>query len=1082
MPTLLTQISPLGSGIIVNPVIEDCCAPIFITWRNDHSSSLTLTNLTVTDQITPNYFTFQVQEINGIPAPGCWPFTIAAGATFIVKVEVCSVDNMTMGHSCEFRWDIIGHPDDVHQFGLGPYSPGGNSAALCCPNAFPDGVDFGSVEIGDSATLPFDMCNFTVQTLDINITWSGTGGGDVTFDLPVFQTLNPGDSFSGIFTWTPTSIYSLSVKATGAIDNCGSENCNDTLIGESIAGCDCLCCTDVSIGDYLGSPLNVQNGFCDSIDIYTSSAICEEKTIEFNLRYDPGMTPGAFQLFFNPWMFANFCDFASKYTGGQINAQPPTAFFFDYIGSMSPGNIYPMSLIGAGSNFFNQLNYSCDIEIVAADEMIIKFQFYMIEDIEDWLNNTMINNQPKWRRNDIFAVNPNEGDPILDNSMPSVYNMPKKLCSLFYTIDNFNLIDDQPRECYLTNSISWTARYYNKGLYNGASEFTNPIFSFIRNSQNVTTLSIQDETTAQFQINIPSGFGTLGAVWFQLFQETDINNNVDFLTNYDSSRSIIVTNPVPGVLNNHLQTPSSVTNAGTVWTISAQIGTTIDLSKTYRLAAIVYASDGVTVNTFVSDALTVTDVPTWDCDGCKISPVLSTFANYFQAIETNCFQPVSKERIRHVFMVNYADFKDCLSEFAIINEWRYFLKSITLNVYRRETNFPNSGESTLFIWQSHTSNRIIGFPGNWQNLGSMIVSDSLDTVQISYITNVLWENSPFNGSQVLTCNDATYMNRTNVGPLGATYATTLGVTNNWRGETIYLEYIFNFDLQSIVSTAFNLKQIMAFKMLPIGNEPTNTGSFGNNASVIQNMTIECQDSNGNWSFITNGQLCPENCENVRIIYSANQNGNFIFFANPVGGGVPQLIEYDPVISPNGIPGSAFPDMSTNYDYNFLTQAQITFSMSGWPSGQYEICGYWSGPPAINQCREFRRFEVKQVTANIIAPQYQLDNYFNFKTVNTVSGNEILFYCDDPLFGAIQGTVTLELTPLTPMPQLLTFYVGQNTLSGVGPVWNVPAGTNSTVSTTIFWSGLPGFILITCGPPTSITTTEFQLRVLTGDCN
>lgn len=940
MPTLLTQIGPLTGGGALNPVIQNCCNPIFITWRNDHGSSLTITGMNVTDQMGPTYFTFQVQEIDGNAAPGCFPFTIAAGATFVSKVQCCAINNVST-HTCQFEFNITGHPDDRHFYEIGPYSPGGNDGALCCADSFPDGVNFGTVPIGSSSSLPFEMCNLTVQTFDVNISWSGLGGSDINFDLPVTQTLNPGDSFSGNFIFTPTTILNVSVKAYGALQNCGLISCDGTLIGNSIVSCDCLCCEDISIGDYKNSPVNVQTGFCDSSDIYSVATICEEKLIEFSMRYAPGMTPGAFQLFFNPWMFANFCDFASKYTGGQINAQPPVAFFFDYLASMSVGNTYPMTIIGAGTNYFNQLNWTCEITITATDLFVVSFKFYMIEDVEDWLTNTMINNQPKWRRNSINATNPNEGDPILDNSLPSVYNMPKKLCSLLYTIDSDHLLNDQPRECYITNSISWTARYYNKGLYNGASEFVDPIFTFTRNAQNVTSLSVLEETTATFEITIPSTFGTVADVWFQLFQETDVQNNVDFLTNYDSSRGMITTNPIAGVIDNHLRTPSSVISSGNDHIITAQIGTTVDLSKTYRLAVVVYASDGVTVNTFVSDALSVTNVATWDCENCQIQPIQSTFSNYFFSEETTCFRPVAKERIKHSFSVDQTDFVNCLSEYGTVNEWRIFLKSVVLNVYRRENNFPSSGQSTLFLWQTHQSNRIIGFPNNWQNLGALIVADSGLTVDLNFTTNILWQQTAFSGTSVLTCNNSTYMNRTNAGPLGTIYATTLGITNDWRGETIYLEYIFNFDLSIIMSAPFNIGQVMAFRLQPIENEPNNSGFD----SIIESMTIECETSPNNFVPVTNNQVCPDNCSRVRITYCANQNGNFLFFANPTNGGVPQLIEYDPVASPQGLPAYLTPNMDS--DYSDGNCAQITFSMDGWPSGQYEICGYITLEPNPN---------------------------------------------------------------------------------------------------------------------------------------
>ena len=82
----------------------------------------------------------------------------------------------------------------------------------------------------------------------------------------------------------------------------------------------------------------------------------------------------------------------------------------------------------------------------------------------------------------------------------------------------------------------------------------------------------------------------------------------------------------------------------------------------------------------------------------------------------------------------------------------------------------------------------------------MIVTDSGSLIDINFATRVRWESTPFDGTSIMTANTPTYMNRTSAGPMGPIYVGTLGITNDWRDEEIFMEYKFQFDFSSLLKS------------------------------------------------------------------------------------------------------------------------------------------------------------------------------------------------------------------------------------------------------------------------------------------
>jgi hypothetical protein len=240
------------------------------------------------------------------------------------------------------------------------------------------------------------------------------------------------------------------------------------------------------------------------------------------------------------------------------------------------------------------------------------------------------------------------------------------------------------------------------------------------------------------------------------------------------------------------------------------------------------------------------------------------------------------------------------------------------------------------MFEQHTSNRVVGFPSNWNNLGNLIVADSGSDIVSEFTRRVGFSSTPFAGSNVFVADTATYMNRTPAGVLGTPYVTTLGVSNDWRNEQIIYEYILKLDLSSIYGTPYEINYVKAFEVLAIENEATNSG----NPQVIFGFQFECF-SGGVWTTIE-GAFCPKDCDSIRATYTANQEGNFVFFANPVNGSLASVKESEDAA---GYLPQELNVVSIDLTYspsggNYVATAILDPSTLS--SGQsYELCGYWS---------------------------------------------------------------------------------------------------------------------------------------------
>jgi hypothetical protein len=875
---------------------------------------------------TTGSFTSSIISINFNPPS--FPYNVNAGDFVDIEIQICAGSG-NVEDVLNIQPVSAEHGSESHLFSFGyPALP---------PTITPSSIDFGVVPFGDTSAN-FQICISNNSTLcSNNFDIDNTAcAGIVPRTLRLAPDPGGADTDCANLSWTPEEPCQI-LDCDIVIDLCGTEFLIPVTGQATDAGgepcgepCPCLCCTGVDINAE-GKCLGTWSTACDNEAVFNQSAIGEQKQVSFRFTYAHGIGDN-FELFFNPIIWAVTCNYSTKY-GGPINAAPPSGYYIELFSSMIGSGWFPMSLYGATTNTPNQKNWIVEIQVVTSTSFEVRLTMFMISDLEDWISAAVFNNAPKWRRNHVLAPVPALTGPLV-NTFPSVYNSQRKLCSLFWVHDP-NKLNPNGSEftCYNTHSINWTSRFFNKGLNNGPSEFTDPLFIFERNGNPVSTLSTIQKTEVKFYINIPNVYGDIQCVFFNLFDESTTDNSVDFLQNYNNSRSQIVNNAVISVLDNLLESPSSVTAlGGDDYEVTAFIGTGLNVSHQYRIFAVVYSKNDM-VNSFISDPLKVTNVPEPDCENCQIETT-SGWNQIFLGNISNCIRPVAKERIQHVVTFGEGTLKDC---FGRSINWLDYIVSLSLNVYFRQPDFPVSGKTTFFMFNQETSNRIVGYPGNWNNPGNLIVQDSGSDIVSEFTRRVGFESSPFSGSNVFTANTSTFINRTPAGVLGSPYVTTLGVTNDWRGSEIIYEYILRMDFSSIYGTPFEINYVKGFRVLAIENEPTNSGFD----QKIFGFQFECL-SGGVWSTI-DGVFCPDNCDQIRATYTANESGNFAFFANITPGGntsnvkesedtafnLPQqlnVISLDLTYSPSGLTYEA----TALIDPSTLT-----------PGLSYELCGYWS---------------------------------------------------------------------------------------------------------------------------------------------
>jgi hypothetical protein len=1029
MATRIDIISGLYADGSANKFVccDDGCATNVSTFQNVHNSDLNVTTFNISDAGTG--FSVSIIAING-GAP-TFPFFIAEGDTFTMEFEICNVGPATSGTWAGY-FDTVEHAPDT-PFGF---------TMSCVPvlyfNLDPTSIDFVDAPVGIPVTQT--ITSGTGGMLAQTLTLTGTGCENVVVNPSPIVVPQQEGPFTFDVTWTPAT--------AGETLSCSLEFCSGetiTVTGNSVElACEnCLCCVDITVKTENGYLPDV-SGLCNDGNLYSTASFLERKTVVFSLVYPSGIN-SQWQLQFNPGLFLRLCD--SPFVPGQLL---PAGYTITYLQSFMPDGVaQPMSLTGTAGNAANRKNWECTFTPVnaALGTFQIELTFFNLQDLENFITPTSWDNLGKLTRNTISA--PTDWT----NSTPSVYNANKVISGAIMVVDP-NVLDENFNftRCQFVSCANYTGRFYNLGLYNQPSEFLNPTWQLSRNIGPVTGLSTLEKTNVRFTITIPGTFGAGEPVCiYHLFDVTNFDNTVDFLTSSDSSRFRVAGYGGTGVLDNHLVRPGSVVNISGDWVFNLYVGTTVNPSSRYRMAAIVYDSDGTMVNTFLSNEWRVQTIPDFDCD-CELD-INSTFQQYFQNTAANAFQPSPKERIGQTLTIDGGPFVDCLENWGYTGDWRDLIGFVRLNIYKRQTGFPNPPQTTFFQYETHVSSRDVGFAGNFNNQNNMIVLDNTTGGLDVTISNrrVRWQNIPFNSGIVQTANTASYMNRVSAGAMSSTLIATAGAVDSWIGYDVFFEYTITFNLAPITGSPFLWNIVRAFPVRAIDFEPFS--GFGN---YLEDVAVYGRTSlTGTWTEL-DGEICFKDFAQIRLVYQADREGNFIFFAEPAPFGLPVLQENNEVPSPQALTQLTSPlvvSMDTVFDPALFT-AEVILDAQQMTADNYLFCGYISTPEAPTICERFvqhRRNGGTGVGVPSIT-QYGIDCVVNFIGTNfgylwmwTTTGFE-----PNPIPGQ---TYVFEWSFASPTTAVLEFWFGQH--SNAGTPLTLPIGSTSGSQSVVWGASTAG---------------------------
>lgn len=684
---------------------------------------------------------------------------------------------------------------------------------------------------------------------------------------------------------------------------------------------------------------------CSNLDEYNTTAIGDYKEVVFDLYYQNGFQDNT-EVWFNPFVFGQSADFGTKYPSGTIDAHPPTGYYIRVMNSMvASGSEIPMTLISD----ITQTNMSCSIEIIDNYNFKIHFSFFLTEDMLDWITANATDNERRLIYGSVADSNPYY--PM----RRSVFTEKRLFGALIYVRDKnwpltFDTTVSPPKpltwyECFLDKKVYFEVRWWNSGLSLGASEMSNPQFKLMRGTNIVNNLSSISKTELTFEINSATSVDYC-VIW--LFDTANTTGNTNFKDDYDSSRALIGTISTIGQLDNHLYSPSQApTNiGGTTYQVKVTIGNNLNPNGNYHIGAICYNGTTGLVNSFLRTGIPVTtNIDLTDI--CCPMDIDVHWYDYTQDVNDACFTPTVKERIANGMTVNGGSFVTCLENLGMPTgaSWLDYLTNVGLFIYIKKDNYPTAGKNTYFYYDVFTSDRNTAVAGNWVNNNSKLtVSDNGTTLFTMWEDRVKWEDTPFDGNNVLTGPSNQYFNRLGTGVVnGNLYVNNFGITNSWGGQEVYFEYNFRFDISSFQPsvTPFVLTQINKIK--PFDFEPVQAPD----TNILLPLTVEGYNGT-NWVTIDSSTFCIDNYQSMRLI-SPTVNSSydtgvplFIFSYYPYT--TNNQLEYEqttgitPIIQL--LEGNLVQNMSGAYNGSV---ANITLNPANLQEGTYQFCVVYQKP-------------------------------------------------------------------------------------------------------------------------------------------
>jgi len=672
---------------------------------------------------------------------------------------------------------------------------------------------------------------------------------------------------------------------------------------------------------------------CSDLDTYTTSAIGDGKIVTYNLYYRNGFQDNT-ELFFNPKVFGTDCDFTNL-LGPTSGVTVPNQGWKITVNSawINDGLPHFMQLYGLGATGLTQQNLLVWVEFIDDYNFKIRFAFYMTMDVDDWIRNLTQNNSSRLLKN--HWNNPT----ILLNNIQSVYNSDKSLCGMIVVRDvNIQIpiiTGTIPYVCGTVKQAFFTARFWDLGLYNAVSEMQNPTWAFSRTVGAVDNLSTLEKTAVSFQIEYQN---PVDNIVFWLFDASNTNNLIDFYSNYDSSRTAIVTNPAVGILNNDLHSPSvgPTLVAPDTYEVTCYINKAQNPSGDYYLGAICYSSTDGMVNSFLYHFDDVNNAPEVCCD-LIINPL---WGDYNKMNNSDCHSTAPKERFFHRLEILGGALQTCM-----VNDWGMdpslywhdFLTTCNVRVYQKVTNYPSPGKDAFFTHYDFTQTRNTSYPSNWPNNLPGAMWNLADGG--GGFVSQFWLRSRYEANVqpigVWWANQSTPFQWNNAGGASASWISINGINTDWSDKDIYFHYQFNFNL-AWLPTSPGL-QVNYIGLLHPCDFETNPQPFGN---LLNPLTITGFNTLG--SSVIGNQICSGVYDYLEVVVNGTvPDGTCMATIDFQPYGVNSIVEEENATPPTNPYFSPLSAVQIYDVQNFVGgTASFKIAMSQLPVGEYQICAIY----------------------------------------------------------------------------------------------------------------------------------------------
>lgn len=680
---------------------------------------------------------------------------------------------------------------------------------------------------------------------------------------------------------------------------------------------------------------------CSNLDAYNETAIGDRKYASFKLFYEKGFKAGT-QIYFNPFMFsANGCDTSVFSTAA--NSIPSAGWM------LTVPAVPTLQIATLYNNNNNQIignikNYGCNVYINNDYEFIVEFQFFILQDTNNWLGYSNPNNR------DAFLKNSSNNPTLLDNiGGNSVYNYIKQFCALIKIIDPSIVTGQNPNgtdlyyECQTIKSVFFNCRFWNLGLNNNPSEMHNPTWTLERNSVQYNDISTVNPTDVTFTLDYGVSIDT--AVVY-VFDASGNDNSINFLQNYNTiPATIFTTIAAPGTtIGGVVESPTQdFTNiGGNTYELKFRISNNLNPGGDYYIGIVAYSNTDMMVNSFLKkvDVKTTPDVG----DLCCAPIMLTTFYAYnhtpSMAYGTQGFTPTMDERIGLRTYIEPGAIETCLQNYGFdpfTDNWLNYLKTVTMRIYKRTT------DNVAFLGNTYTYYMMREFTltrdqfGNYASSDPVYFSGSESGFALTTFCyqRVASYNGVFDASKVYTSTLTEAFNRSQWNPVAAaTLIANNNMTWSWADQDVFFEQEFSFDFQGIFPTSVPFKLYNLVVAHAIDYE-TNPQPFTQKMNPLEVYGV----NNAGTTLLTNPVICNNSYDHLLIkasLLNPSDTGYLIALFNDANGSQFTLKEYE------SYPYNYLPQKTESPLYDVDTafvggEAFFKVDLQGLPAGTYKIC-------------------------------------------------------------------------------------------------------------------------------------------------